>query len=420
MTLSRYRRVGFPLLFVLLTIFPVLGRYVSPKDRILTQKDLDVRIAPLVATVNDDALKNTVLQPRQPSKIANLLSDLLDEVGSSESTSISSALSSLSSEHLFWGKSFSDARLFDDVVSADDEGLFADRARAAGTRTRYRTGEPGLRRASDVYGVDMAPATQKYISFTNASYGNCGMRPPRVPGVQRIAAGSNAVERWPWQVMLINATTGVPFCGKDISDIIIRVGEHELNYVDGFEQDFGVGCLHVHRRFDISTYQHDIALVKLATNITHSVELSDYVKPACLPEAMEFEAGDSCHITGWGYRGFIDWYLGTRPDTLQEARVPIHTNRDCKNAYGTRVKAKMVCAGAQPPEERADTCKGDSGGPMVCQSGETGPYKLWGITSWGENIFCDPNPSTWRPGVYTRVERYLRWIQRKLRSRKCW
>lgn len=118
--------------------------------------------------------------------------------------------------------------------------------------------------------------------------------------------------------------------------------------------------------------------------------------------------------------GFVDWYLDTRPDTLQEARVPLHTNRDCKNAYGTRVKAKMVCAGAQPPEERADTCKGDSGGPMVCQSGETGPYKLWGITSWGENTVCDPNPTIWRPGVYTRVERYLRWIQRKLRSRKCW
>ena len=59
----------------------------------------------------------------------------------------------------------------------------------------------------------------------------------------------------------------------------------------------------------------------------------------------------------------------------------------------------MICAGSKG----ADACVGDSGGGLVIT------YKnrsyLEGIVSWGEG--CGQAN---RPGVYTRIPSYLRWI----------
>lgn len=50
-----------------------------------------------------------------------------------------------------------------------------------------------------------------------------------------------------------------------------------------------------------------------------------------------------------------------------------------------------------------DTCQGDSGGPL--QIVENDKYKLIGITSFGNG--CGSNT----PSVYTRVARYIDWIE---------
>ena len=50
--------------------------------------------------------------------------------------------------------------------------------------------------------------------------------------------------------------------------------------------------------------------------------------------------------------------------------------------------------------------QGDSGGPFVCQVPGEKQWKLFGITSWG-----DACGDVGKPGIYTRVLRYLSWIQ---------
>ena len=79
----------------------------------------------------------------------------------------------------------------------------------------------------------------------------------------------------------------------------------------------------------------------------------------------------------------------------------------------------MQCAGYLEGTERADSCKGDSGGPLVCQDEQSGRFKLWGLTSWGDNHFCALEPIQPAPGVYTRIDKYLRWIEHKMTTSKC-
>ena len=110
--------------------------------------------------------------------------------------------------------------------------------------------------------------------------------------------------------------------------------------------------------------------------------------------------------------------MGWLPNVLQEALVPLINLSTCQTAYGTHVTKRMQCAGFLEGNHRADTCKADSGGPLVCQD-ESGKFKLWGITSWGNNLFCQLDPSGPVPGVYTRVDKYLKWIKKKLASTKC-
>ena len=120
-----------------------------------------------------------------------------------------------------------------------------------------------------------------------------------------------------------------------------------------------------------------------------------------LDTAGGFADSVGAHLTvaGWG----TTTEGGQPSDVPLRVRVPIVTNAQCNDAYGTgSIAAGMVCAGF--PDGQRDSCQGDSGGPLFGVD-SNGQYVLVGVVSWG---FGCARPGY--PGVYTRVSAYKIWI----------
>jgi len=67
----------------------------------------------------------------------------------------------------------------------------------------------------------------------------------------------------------------------------------------------------------------------------------------------------------------------------------------CDEAYPGRIDDSMICTGLD--QGGIDTCQGDSGGQMVCETGAR--FYLHGVTSWGDK--CAPPGNC---GVYAKVK----------------
>uniref|UniRef100_A0A8C9PNU5 Kallikrein related peptidase 4 n=1 Tax=Spermophilus dauricus TaxID=99837 RepID=A0A8C9PNU5_SPEDA len=95
---------------------------------------------------------------------------------------------------------------------------------------------------------------------------------------------------------------------------------------------------------------------------------------------------------------------GRLPTLLQCTNVSVVSEKVCSEIYTSLYHHSMFCAGGG--QDRRDSCNGDSGGPLVCNRGA-----LQGIVSWGD-VPCD---TTTKPGVYTKVCRYLEWIRETMK-----
>ena len=93
-----------------------------------------------------------------------------------------------------------------------------------------------------------------------------------------------------------------------------------------------------------------------------------------MPEqGQDWEAGSNARVSGWGTLSSG----GSSPDTLQAVNVPVVSDADCTDAYGSDMDGPtMICAG----EEGLDSCQGDSGGPMTCGNNDDGEADCIGIS----------------------------------------
>ncbi|KAL5236010.1 hypothetical protein ACI65C_003420 [Semiaphis heraclei] len=194
----------------------------------------------------------------------------------------------------------------------------------------------------------------------------------------------------------------------------IRLGELDLDPTveDGARPiDVPVDRIIIHARYHPQELTSDIALVKLK----NSVAFNEFIQPICLPITQTMKNVDMSRslpfVAGWGTTQPNPSIPPSFPPTtaLMEVQVPMTRTAECKQAYSKQtavIDERVLCAGY--PEGGKDSCRGDSGGPLMMPKGKQ--YFLMGIVSYGLTICGQPG----FPGVYTRVSSYTDWIVEKI------
>merc|ERR1712038_921671 len=155
---------------------------------------------------------------------------------------------------------------------------------------------------------------------------------------------------------------------------------------------------------------NDIALLKLGK----PVKVGPTINFLCLPSPANENAEDTLEpvVVGWGLTE-----NGTNSDILQELELQVIQNEECTNVYrehfikrqfsdaqasSFRISKTQICANHTTIGK--DSCRGDSGGPLMSRN-SLQEWVIHGVVSFG-NLNCDSEV----PGVYTRVAKYLEWI----------
>ena len=208
----------------------------------------------------------------------------------------------------------------------------------------------------------------------------------------------------------------------------MRLGEYDFeNEGETESSTYDLASMKMHENYNPKTFENDIAVLTLNRNVV----LSKSVQPACLPSSSTFDyTGTRGTVTGWG----TIYFGGPSSNILQEVTIPIWRNSDCATNYGKlnrEIASTMMCAGNRDRGGQ-DACQGDSGGPLNCPLNSNIPglpqYELCGIVSWGAR--CAEKGTKMShflflscflihfffqiadfPGVYTRVNKYLDWIE---------
>ncbi|XP_039608670.1 granzyme K-like isoform X2 [Polypterus senegalus] len=186
-------------------------------------------------------------------------------------------------------------------------------------------------------------------------------------------------------------------CNIKKKNIEVTLGAHSLIENEAMKQTFQVKTVVVHPDYNSSTLLNDLMLLELG----RPAELNQYVSLLDLPNSGEdVRPGTKCTVAGWGKISFN----GQTSNTLQEVSVTVIDRELCSNFkyYKGRITKNMLCAGDEKGGK--DSCRGDSGGPLICNN----VYR--GIVSFGYKCGL-PN----KPGVYTMLTtEYLEWIQSRI------
>ncbi|XP_054654887.1 tissue-type plasminogen activator-like [Dunckerocampus dactyliophorus] len=193
--------------------------------------------------------------------------------------------------------------------------------------------------------------------------------------------------------------------GTNIQRLSVFLGKSAINETDYInEQKFTVEKMIVHQAYNATTYDNDIALLKIKNSDGGCAVQTKYARTVCLPPPnTQLPVGFQCITAGFGKERSGGWEYS---QYLKQAHVNLLSQADCKKdiLYESLITDNMLCAAG--PNWSTDACEGDSGGPLVCEA--SGRMFLFGVVSWG--IGCAQEN---KPGVYTALTKYNKWIAEK-------
>ena len=208
-----------------------------------------------------------------------------------------------------------------------------------------------------------------------------------------LCAGSLISDRW--IITAAHCMEGI----STASNISVRAGS---NFLSSGGEVIEALRFFVHPEFDALTFDHDIALIELASPVTAdktgTIDWLSGNESALLPE------GASVVVTGWGSTSFG----GSASEDLLKVSVTVQYPNTCVDSSlytESEITDNMLCAGV--PEGGQDACQGDSGGPLIVY--DDGLAWLAGIVSWGQGCGLADYP-----GVYTRIAKFDRWISEQI------
>ncbi|XP_063542968.1 serine protease snake-like [Cydia strobilella] len=195
---------------------------------------------------------------------------------------------------------------------------------------------------------------------------------------------------------------------------VLRIGTatFEFDEATELEQEREVAKIIVHPDFKPPSKYHDIALMKA----NQPFVLNRHLRIACLPTSEEIP---ELKLTAIGF-GTTSSGSAKGSQTLMKVDVDIVENSICNKSMKFMIKRKIIADGITDNQLCAgdylhggkDTCQGDSGGPLQYMSDRVDCEKTFplhtvvGVTSFGRD--CGRRMA---PGVYTRVWRYIEWIE---------
>ncbi|CAH0731646.1 unnamed protein product, partial [Brenthis ino] len=195
---------------------------------------------------------------------------------------------------------------------------------------------------------------------------------------------------------------------------VLRIGTatFEFDEVEELAQERNIDTIIPHPEYRPPSKDHDIALMKAKPAFT----LSRDIRIACLNQNDDL--GDK-KLTAIGFGKTVS-VASTGSETLMKVDLDIINSEICNRSMRYLIKRKILqfgitenqlCAGDYENGGK-DTCQGDSGGPLQIMDDRVDCvksfplHKLVGITSFGRD--CGRKMA---PGVYTRVSRYIEWIE---------
>ncbi|XP_047496042.1 neurotrypsin-like [Penaeus chinensis] len=194
-------------------------------------------------------------------------------------------------------------------------------------------------------------------------------------------------------------------------EIVVRAGDYNSRFVEGsFEQEFEIDKVWVHERYEEhDRFDNDIALIKIQRRNGRGFRFSERVRPVCLPSFdASYDDLGACKLVGWGETNF-NAGATSRPREVTTFVLPDYW---CDNFFDGSVSytSSQVCTGGGSSLNRSG-CHGDSGGPLACLT--RGRYTLYGLLSSGSGCKSDKISFF---NTYTRIVKYLHWIQEKIAS----